>query len=64
MNVRVFPNPSAHKVPARLRYKAVASPPWPVKSSLRELGIGYGSTKEAAKKRAVAEYKKKHSRRK
>jgi len=57
MKVEVYLNPSALKVPARLRYKALATPPWPV-TSTRELGIGYGATKAAAKQRAIADYQK------
>jgi len=59
MNVDVFPNPSKQKVPARLKYKAVVKPAGKVTSAIY-LGIGYGSTKAAARRRAVADYRKKH----
>ena len=59
MKVEVFKNPSLRKVPVRLKYKAYAYHIGQ-RSSSRWDGIGYGSTRAIARKRAIDDYKRKH----
>jgi len=59
MEIHIFPNPSRQKVPARLKYKAVVVPAGKI-TSAKYLGIGYGPTKAAAKRKAMADYRKTH----